>query len=168
MSSRWLNRSVLVASLALSGAASAEGWDWKIAPYIWAAGLAGDTGVGDAESDVNLNVSALWDFGINAAAFLRVQVANGGNAFFGDLPYVSLGSSADTVVGDIDADLSGWLFEGGYLRRWPYAQGSNGLELGLRYLDLELGMDLEGPTAEISRRQDWFDYFAGYRLEWKM
>jgi hypothetical protein len=139
--------------------ATAQEWDWSFTPYLWAIGIEGDAGLGPIQTDVSASFSDLADI-LAGAALIHVEAATDDHGFFGDLAYFSLEPDPETASagGRTESQFDTTLVELGYLRK-----GSRvGLELGIRYWDLELELR---PTTlpTVQRGTDWVDGFVGLR-----
>ena len=139
--------------------ANAQDYDWSVTPYLWAAGIDGDVGLGPIETDASVDFSDLVDV-LAGAALVHLEAQRDGYGFFGDLVYLSLEPDPETanVGGRTEAQFDTTIVELGYLRKGSRA----GLELGIRYWDFELELQ---PTTlpTINRDTDWVDGFVGVR-----
>lgn len=95
-------------------------WSFAAAPYLWAAGLEGSTGVfGLPAQDIDLSFGDIWD---NLdMAFMAVGEARNGRMTFGlDFTYVRISTDINTPFGilanSIDAEVTAMMgtFYGGY------------------------------------------------------
>jgi hypothetical protein len=139
--------------------ASAQEWDWSVTPYLWAAGIDGDVGLGPIQTDVSVDFSDLVDV-LAGAALVHVEAQRDDHGFFGDLVYLALESDPEeaSVGGRVEAEFDATIVELGYLRQTSRV----GLELGVRYWDFELTLQPTTlPTAEGDN--DWVDGFIGIR-----
>ena len=141
----------------LSGTVYAqESWDWAFAPYLWTAGVEGDTTLGPIRADIDLAFSDIVDV-LDGAALVHVEAHKSGYALFGDLVY--LGTEPEDNV-EFDA----LIVEAGYLHKFPSSTGINGLELGVRYWDFDLAIT-PGPFPTVEGSEDWVDAFVGFRRD---
>jgi hypothetical protein len=139
--------------------ADAQEWDWSVTPYLWAAGIDGDAGLGSIQTDVSADFSDLVDV-LAGAALVHVEAQRDDYGFFGDLVYLALESDPETasVGGRVEAEFDTTILELGYLRQTSRV----GLELGIRYWDFELTLQPTTlPTAQGD--SDWVDGFVGIR-----
>jgi len=156
MYSRLLLGSTLILAAPL---AKAQDYDWSVTPYLWAAGIEGDSALGPIHSDVSVDFSDLVDV-LAGAALVHVEAQREGYGFFGDLVYLSLEPDPETenVGGQIQTQADTTIVEAGYLRKGSRVD----LEVGVRYWDFELELQ---PTTlpTINRDTDWVDGFVGVR-----
>jgi hypothetical protein len=168
-----IRRSALAAALAASlgaageetgGAASADAprWSVTVTPYLWAAGLDGNTAADGAASEIDTGYRflSLDNFDLTLAANLEARKERW--AFMVDGLYVEFSDTFDRPAVDADAEVSGTILES------SAAYGAarvSGLEtiFGVRYLGLESTVQLTpGPVG--SARQSWLDPFVGARF----
>jgi hypothetical protein len=139
--------------------ANAQDWDWSVTPYLWAAAVEGESGLGLIQTDVSADFADLADL-FAGAALIHVEAQRDTFGLFGDLVFLSLeGDPALATVGGLtETQFDSTIVELGYLKKLSQA----GLELGLRYWDFDLEMQ---PTTlpGIERGQDWIDGFVGVR-----
>ena len=175
-------RTVGVAALAgamFSGAAVAQepepgGWTLTIAPYFWAAGIKGDVGVGNQESDVDVSFNDIRkDLKFGAMMLAEARKDRFG-AFFAPL-YVRLGEGSHPGPFDIDvtADIS--VIGGGVFYRvaeWTLDRPGVGRSrkawieplAGVRYTYLGVEIDVNGPLGlnpDVNEHRDWVDPIVG-------
>jgi len=96
------------------GSAVADGWDWGITPYLWAAGIDGGVTVGPIDADVSVDFKDLVDV-LQGGALLRLEGNSGQNGIFADLVYLALeeDEAKDTIGGTLAADLDALIVEAG-------------------------------------------------------
>ena len=143
-----------------ASAASAQEIDWRVTPYLWAAGIDGKIGLGNVRRDVDVDFSDLLDV-LSGAALLHVEGEKDGHIVFGDLVWMELTPHDEiaTIGGTAHAEMSSTIFELGY----AHESGSSiGYELGLRYWDFEIEID-PALAAGIVRGDSWTDVFGGIR-----
>jgi hypothetical protein len=149
----------MLAALAVTPGAFAQDWDWKVAPYLWAAGIEGDVALGPIARDVDVEFSDLLHV-LAGAALVHVEGSKGENTIFGDLVWMSLEPEDEiaTVGGVTEASFDTLILEAGYVRELT----NIGLELGVRYWDFELELD-PALLAAVQRDDNWVDGFIGIR-----
>jgi hypothetical protein len=149
----------MLAALAVTPGAFAQDWDWKVAPYLWAAGIEGDVALGPIARDVDVEFSDLLHV-LAGAALVHVEGSKGENTIFGDLVWMSLEPEDEiaTIGGVTEASFDTLILEAGYVRELD----NIGLELGVRYWDLELELD-PALLAAVPRDDNWVDGFIGIR-----
>ena len=153
---------VLVAStlIIVAPLASAQDWDWSFTPYLWAAGIEGDSGLGEIQTDITVEFADFADV-FAGALLLHVEAQQDAYGLFGDVVFLSLETDPETsnTGGRTETQFDSTIVEAGYLKK-----GSGlGLELGIRYWDFELELR---PTTlpSVERSQDWIDGFVGLRF----
>jgi len=138
-------------------------WSVTITPYLWAAGLDGNTtasGVG-AEIDTGYSFLSLDNLDLTLAANLEAR--KGRWTVLLDGLYVEFSDAFDRPVVDADAELSGRIFETS--AAYP-AANVTGLEIvfGMRYVALESVVQLSpGPAG--SADESWLDPLVGARFK---
>jgi hypothetical protein len=151
-----------LALLALPISAVADDWQWKITPYLWAAGIDGATSIGPIGADVSIDFADIVDV-LSGGALVRVEGQTDRHGVFGDLVYLSLSEkkARDTIGGTLGFKLDNLIVEGAYYYRWNEKYG---LELGLRYWDFESTLK---PTVlpKVTGSSDWTDGFVGLRID---
>ena len=149
------------AALTATSSALAQEWDWKIAPYLWASGIEGDVALGGLARDVDVEFADLADV-LAGAALVHVEGGNGQDGVFGDLVWMSLEPEDETatVGGTTEAKFDTLIVELGYVRELE----TIGIELGVRYWDLELELDpVLFSSGPVERSDSWVDGFIGIR-----
>ena len=152
---------VIIAVIAVSPA-SAQQWDWKLTPYLWAAGLDGRATVGPVTGDVSVSFSEVLDI-LRGGGLVRLEAQTDRHGFYGDLVYLRLKEedARNTVGGSLELKLDAFIAEGAYFYRMgdQYA-----LELGVRYLDFETTLR-PALLPEAKRSSDFVDGLVGFRAE---
>lgn len=148
--------------LVLPISAVAEEWQWKITPYLWAAGIDGKTAIGPLASDVSIDFKDIANV-LSGGAVLRVEARTDQHGFFGDLVYLSLeeDKARDTIGGTLGFELDNLIVEGAYYYRWT---DKYGLELGLRYWDFETTLK-PAVLSTVTASSDWTDGFIGVHID---
>jgi hypothetical protein len=146
----------------VSATASAQQWDWKVTPYLWAAALDGSTTVGPITGDVSMSFSDVLDV-LRGGALVRLEAQRDRHGFYGDLVYLRLKEedARNTVGGSLELKLDAFIAEGAYFYRMgdQYA-----LEFGVRYLDFETTLR-PALLPEAKRSSDFVDGLVGFRAE---
>jgi hypothetical protein len=150
---------VSLAALAVTQSAFAQDWDWKVAPYLWATGIDGEVALGASAHDVDVNFGDILDV-LAGAALVHVEGSNGANGVFGDLVWMSVEPEPEPAAfgGETSANLDTLIAELGYVRQLERV----GLELGVRYWDLELELD-PALLPPVKGDDTWVDGFIGIR-----
>jgi len=142
--------------------ASAQQWDWKLTPYLWAAGLDGSATVGPLTGDVSVSFSDVLDI-LRGGGLVRLEAQTDRHGFYGDLVYLRLKEeeARDTVGGSLELKLDAMIAEGAYFYRIgdQYA-----IEFGARYWDFETTLR-PALVAAVTRSNDFVDAFVGFRSE---
>jgi hypothetical protein len=140
----------------------AQGWDWKLTPYLWAAGLDGAATVGPIRADFTMGFSEIVNV-LDGGALLRLEGQSEQHGVFGDLVYLKLEdeNARDTAGGTLEARLDSLILEGAYIYRWTEKYG---LELGFRYYDFEAALK-PAAVPEVSKSSEWTDGFLGFRAD---
>ena len=157
-------RKITIAAVAIFAAApaSAQQWDWKLTPYLWAAGLDGSATVGPLSGDVSVSFSDVLDI-LRGGGLVRLEAQADRHGFYGDLIYLRLKEeeARDTVGGQLELKLDAVIAEGAFFYRVgeQYA-----LEFGVRYWDFETTLR-PALLPEVRRANDFTDAFVGFRSE---
>lgn len=168
----------VAASLCISTTASAaegEGWDWMVAPYLWAASIGTDlkTSSPPSESSSDTDFSDIIDK-IDGA--FQVHVEGQGDRFgvLADFTYLGLGDDNDHPRFRTESDLDTRLFE--IAAVWnPSPERFRGLDVlgGLRYVDVDLTAKLRPenpafPEVTVDANKSFSDLMLGARYTWAM
>jgi len=139
--------------------ASADEWRFHLAPYLWAAGLNGNTQVGPVNSEVDASFGDLVSL-LDIGGMVHFEANNPQWGLFADAMYIKLSDEKNLPRGTLSGEAKTSIFEGGVSYRFtPTVEGL----LGLRYQKYKLGLTLPGPAGAFSRSQDWTDGFVGVR-----
>ena len=167
-------RFALVAALAASSAdgAQAQGdgggadsarWSFTVTPYLWAAGLDGDTAANGVGSEIDTGYRFLSLDNLDLTLAANLEARKGRWTVLLDGLYVEFSDAFDRPTVDADAEVSGRIFESS--AAYPAARVS-GLELvfGMRYVALDSEVQLTpGPAA--SAGESWLDPLVGARFK---
>jgi hypothetical protein len=150
-----------------------EGWNIRVAPYLWAASMDGHASVGGIKADVDVPFSDLLK-DLSGGAMLLVDVEKGRlgvgvNGLFARV-------SSDTDVGDIEIDTtsdSGQLAVLPYYRvlEWQYGVSSSGTplrlvvapEAGFRFTYMRTELEVRGGRT-VDSSESWVDPLVGARI----
>ena len=169
MFTRTLGVLMLGIGLSVPGVASASDWEFKLAPYLWFAGLEGDVatipGVPPAPIDVSPS-DAIQD--TEAALMLMFEARKGRHGLFVDFIYTDV-RSKDEVFPNLGVSLrsvsKSTVLSGAYQYRLVQGEGNN-LDLlgGLRYWEVDSALSFTGPLQVSGRnKEDWVDPFIGLK-----
>lgn len=153
---------ISLVALMLPAVGHTDDWDWRVTPFFWAAGIDGDTTLGNVETDVDVKFSDILD-ALDFGALLHVEAHQPGYGLFVDVVYLSMEPEGDDAPagGRIDVEVESLFLEAGAIWK-AFGDGESGLELGVRYYDQELTLDPPN-FDEISRGKSWTDGFVGFR-----
>ncbi|RPI61046.1 MAG: hypothetical protein EHM50_06340 [Lysobacterales bacterium] len=142
-----------------ASSASAQGLDWRVTPYLWGAGIQGDIALGPVARDVDVEFSDVLNV-LSGGVLMHVEAQSDDHVVFGDLVWLALEPEEEiaTIGGVAEAELDTTIIELGYARD----SDAFGLELGLRYWDLDIEID-PALAAGIVRGDSWIDVFGGIR-----
>ena len=150
--------SLLVAAL-YAAPASAQKWEFHLAPYLWAAGQNGSVQAGPVNADIDAGFGDVVEF-VDAGFAGHFEATNPNWGLFADYFYVKLSDSANLPAGTIGGEIKNRILEGGV--SWRFADGVEAL-LGVRNQEYKLNLTLPGPAGGFSRDRDWTDGFVGLR-----
>jgi hypothetical protein len=169
-----LMRSSAVAALLATSpsfAASQEGWDWMVAPYLWGATVGTDLNARHPPADQDTDFPDLIDK-LEGAFQVHIEGQGAHFGLFADYTYLGLGDSKNFLRVATSSDLDSQLFE--LAAVWsPGADKLEGLEVfgGLRYInvDLKARFDPVNPlfrSAELEADRSYSDLMLGARYTW--
>lgn len=145
--------------------ASAQQWDWKLTPYLWAAGLDGSASVGPVTVDTSVSFSDVVDI-LRGGGLVRLEAQKDRHGFYGDLVYLRLKEeeARDTIGGTLELKLDAIIVEGAYYYR---VNETYALELGARYWDFETTLR-PAILPSVIRSSDFVDAYVGFRSEFDL
>ena len=151
--------------LGIPAAANAQGasdrWTVELTPYLWAAGLDGNTAADGAGSEIDTDYKFFsldnLDFALGAA----VEARKGRWGVLGDAMYVEFSDAFDRAPNS-EVELSGGVFD---MVGLMAASNGRPLELvfGLRYVALKSTVDI-APIPRAEARESWLDPLIGLRF----
>lgn len=152
--------SLIVLAAALPVSATAQEWDFELAPYLWAAGIDGELAVGQQSGDFSVGFDDIVNV-LDGAIILRFEGRRGNHAFFGDIVSMNLDpdTGQDGIGGTIDADIEALIVETGYSY---YLTEDFAVDIGLTYWDFETLLTRQGTPVAL-RTSDWADVLVGGR-----
>jgi hypothetical protein len=164
------------APLSARAAEDGQGWDWMVAPYVWATSVSTDLQTtvppivgGNVETDFSGIIDKL------DGAFL-IHAEGQGDDFgaMADFIFLGLAHDRDRENFSTEADLDTRVLE--LAGVWsPGAERYKGIEIlaGVRSIDVELnvGIDPAGsvlPPAIVNTKQTFTDFMVGGRYAWDL
>jgi hypothetical protein len=145
--------SVIVGVFALFPAMTshAEGWDWTVTPYLWAASNKLDLGVvippDDDQAGSEASFSDLLDT-LDFGAQVHVEGYKGRYGMMLDITNLQVSDRTTQGLLELDSDASLSLIEGAALLRIGDSSPQTELILGFRSINLDLELELEGLGAD--------------------
>jgi hypothetical protein len=154
-------------------AAEGEGWDWMVAPYLWAASIGTDVRAEAPPADSETEFSDLIDK-LDGAFLLRLEGQGDRFGVFADLVFLGVAGDNDHPLSHSESDLDTWLIEAAGV--WsPGDDRSRGVDLfaGLRYVDVDLTVQVDPlnplfDTATIETDKNYSDLMIGARYTWAL
>jgi len=162
-----------------------SGWEFTVAPYLWAISMDGSVTVRGLEADVDASFNDIWDE-LNFAFMLAYEARKGHWGLWGNTIYSNLGDSdvnGPAGLGEIDPSVTAfWQELGGFYRlgTWDLADSSDKKTpsvtvdtfLGARYTYLDTKIDFEGVFSgfanNIDEDKSWFEPLLGVRTIWDL
>jgi len=162
-----------------------SGWEFHIAPYLWAMSMDGNATVKGLEVDVDVSFSDIWDE-LNFAFMLEYEARKGNWGLWGSTIYAKLGNS--NVSGprglvNIDPTVTAlWQELGGSFRlgTWDLADAPGkktpsvtvDTYFGVRYTYLDVKLDyggvFQGRGGDVSQDKSWVEPLLGVRTIWDL
>jgi hypothetical protein len=152
-------------------AAEGEGWDWLVAPYLWAATIGTDVRAETPPADEETQFSDIIDK-LDGAFLLRLEGQGDHFGVFADFIFLGVADDSDRALSHTESDLDTWLIEAAGV--WsPGDDRSRGLGLfaGLRYVDVDLTVQVDPinprfDTATVGTDKSYSDLMVGARYTW--
>ena len=152
---------MLVIPAAVHAQGASDRWAVEIAPYLWAAGLDGNTAADGTGSEIDTDYEFFSLDNLDFALGTAVEARKGRWAMIGDAMYVEFSDAFERAPGS-EVEVSG-----GFVETLGAMTASNGrpLELlfGLRYVGLKATVDI-APVPRASARETWLDPLIGLRF----
>lgn len=155
-----------------------SGWEFQVAPYLWAIALNGNATVKGQEADVDVSFSDIWDE-LNLALMMEYEARKGDWGLWGNTIYANLGKSNADVAGlKIEPTVNVlWQGAGGLYRlgTWDLADASGkntpsvtvDTYFGARYTYLDLRLDIKG-ADNVDGDKQWVEPLVGVRTQWDL
>jgi hypothetical protein len=142
--------------------AGSQPWAVSITPYLWAAGLDGDTAADDVGSEIDTDYRFLSLDNLDFTLGLGVEAQKGRWTTLLDALHVSFSDASERTSIAADAELSGGFVEASAAHRTSRIEGLE-LVVGVRYVSLESEVHLTpGPSADAHK--GWLDPLVGVRF----
>jgi len=162
-------------------------WQFSVIPYLWLMGINGKTTIKGRTADLNVSFGDIWD-NLDFAAEIHFEAWKEKYGFFIDTSFAKIALKKDIELRLDNTLKTKFITEfflgeiGGFYRvgTWPLGGGTTGYKKktntsitfdvlgGGRYWYLKNTLNLNGPLdvlpSKISDSQNWFDFFAGGRV----
>jgi hypothetical protein len=155
----------LLASQALAG----DDWDFSVEPYLLAASIEGDVGIGRVVgADVSVDFGTILE-NLNIGAMVRGEALHSsGWGVMLDYAYMALGKDkALPLRGIIDARIRQGVLEAQVFHRMPVETGSLDVYGGIRWWNNDVDATVDPAvfpgSASASVSEDWVDPVLGVR-----
>lgn len=157
----------------LAAPASAEEWDWMVAPYVWATRIRSDVETErppiDGSSEVKFS-----DILDKLDGSMQVHLEGRGDkvGMFADFTYLGISDGRTGDFARTEADLDTRLFESAFV--WtPGGQRDRGIDVfgGIRFIDADLKVEIDPVNAQLPGRvldvgDSYLDAMLGARYTW--
>jgi hypothetical protein len=155
-----------------------NGWEFHVAPYLWAISMNGDATVKGQKADVDVSFSDIWDE-LNFAFMAEYEARKGHWGLWGNTIYANLGKSNANVGGlEIEPKVNVlWQGVGGFYRlgAWDLADAPGKKTpsvtvdtfLGARYTYLDVKLDIKG-NPNVNADKQWVEPLVGVRTRWDL
>jgi len=154
----------LLALILVPAAANAQQapdrWTVELTPYLWAAGLDGNTAADGTGSEIDTDYKFFSLDNLDFALGTAVEARKGRWGVLGDAMYVEFSDEFDRAPNS-EVELSGGVFD---MVGLMAASNGRPLELvfGLRYVALKSTVDI-APVPRAEARESWLDPIIGLR-----
>ncbi|MDI7864437.1 hypothetical protein MRS76_21095 [Rhizobiaceae bacterium n13] len=151
-----------------------DGWQFTFAPYFWAAGMSGDTGVfGLPTVNIDADFGDIWDH-LDFAAMAIGEARYGPYSIFADILYVKLSGESGTPRGILatEASVDAETFVGTLGAGYTILEDSQGrldLVAGARVWSVDTTLSISGGLLGNRSRSDgdtWVDAVAGFKANY--
>jgi hypothetical protein len=160
-----------------------SGWEFQIAPYLWALSMDGNATVKGLEADIDVGFNDIWDE-LNFAFMLEYEARKGRWGFLGNTIYANLGNSdvsGPLGLTNIDPTVTAlWQGLGGFYRlgTWDLADTPGkktpsvtfDTYFGARYTYVDLKLDFDGVFQNrinnVNQDKSWVEPLLGVRTIW--
>ena len=153
-------------------AAEDDGWDWMVAPYLWAASIGTDVNADAPPAGTDSPFFSDIIDKIDGVFMARLEGQGDHFGAFTDVVFLSLADDKDHRLSHTESDLDAWLIDAAGV--WsPDDDRARGLDLfaGLRYVDVDLAVQVDPvnplfDTATIGTNKSYSDLMLGARYTW--
>jgi len=140
---------------------SSGGWEYSIAPYMWASGMEGKMTIADIEGDLDVPFETIVE-NLDLALMAHYDMRNDRWVLTSDLIFVDLEHAEDVEGGTVTAGLDMTIFEVVVGYRVSPAVA---LLAGARWVDMGTSLQLSGePEGDGSASKDWIDPLVGVQV----
>jgi len=157
----------------LTFSASAEQWDFQLAPYAWLAGQNGTVATlpGLPPADVDVDFYEDISGNINLAGMLVAEARKGRFGLFTDIVYTDIEMEDPTPYGvlysAVDTQTKSWMVSfAGLYRLVDHQNRFLDAIAGVRYWSVDTDLTLKAgllPERSVSNSEDWFDPLIGLK-----
>ena len=143
-------------------ATSDDGWQFVVAPYIWAAGINGQMGAAGTKQHVNISFSDIVD-NLDMAYMFQAEAHKGKFGFVVSPVYMDLTNKDKSPLLSTKVDLTTTIVDG--FVTWQAAEGFE-LLFGARYVNMDGKLRLDTPLSTLSGNasKNWTDAIMGFRF----
>jgi len=136
-------------------------WDWKLTPYLWAAGIDADITAGDTSVSMSMDFEDIVNV-LQGGILLRLEGTSDSNGVFADLVFLALEEeeAKDTLGGSLEADVDSLIVEAGYRRT---IRDGLAFDIGVRYWEFDTKLT-PAVLSPVRSSSDWLDGFVGARF----
>jgi hypothetical protein len=137
----------------------AEGWNFKLSPYIWATSLKGTASIGPVSGDIDLDFGDILS-NLEMALMLNFRAEKDLWAIQADGVWADLES--DITSGAVRTTVGSTMWIGSLNGRYRFADDWEALA-GVRYFrqDVDINVTAGGPGVSASAKADWIDPVVG-------
>lgn len=155
-------------SATAAAATGDDGWDWTIAPYLWAPSFGVDLNRDTPPFGTETRFTDLVSK-IDMAALVHAEGQGDRFGIFGDVVFLSLGDSATRPVFSSRSSLDATIAEvAGVWNVEPARYEGLDVFAGLRYFDVDLDVDIDPvnpafPSVRLGTDASYSDFLVGAR-----